>query len=52
MVKRYVLILLMAIGAVAVGNEKVRTCVAFLIEVVKNIPEDSSKPAPDANQPE
>lgn len=48
--KRYTLLLLMALGAISVGNERVRTSIAFLIEVVKNIPDEvtasSDNPSP------
>jgi len=46
--KRYIVLLLMALGAFAAQNEKVKTVIDFAIEIVKNLPEDlfdkSSKP--------
>lgn len=44
MFKRYALIFLITVAALAAGNDKVQTYVSFLIEVVKSIPESEDAP--------
>lgn len=38
--RKYILLLLLAISGLAVGNEQVRNIVAILAEIIQNLPDD------------
>jgi hypothetical protein len=47
-VKRYIILVLLAIGGLSVTSEKVRLGVDVLVQIIKNLPDDLLSSTPDA----
>lgn len=47
-VKRYIIIVLLAIGGLSVTSEKVRMGVDVLVQIIKNLPDDLLSSTQDA----